>query len=442
MPTGHTEPGQVTFHVQPGGTLQGHVRVPGDKSISHRAIMLGSLAEGRTRITGFLEGEDSLATLMAFRAMGVHIEGPSHGSVSIEGVGLRGLQAPSAPLNLGNSGTSMRLLTGLLAGQQFDSILVGDSSLSRRPMGRVIKPLSAMGAVIESSADATAPLQIRGGHALRGIEYAMPVASAQVKSSVLLAGLYAQGQTCVVEPAPTRDHTERMLTGMGYAVSVSGNRICLAGDGRLNGVQIEVPADISSAAFFLVGASIAAASELLLTHVGINPTRTGVLDILQSMGADIELRNIRQVGGEPVADIHVRQAQLKGIEIPAHRVPFAIDEFPVLFVAAASAAGRTVLTGAEELRVKESDRIQVMADGLRALGVDARPTPDGMIIEGGRLRGGAVDSHGDHRIAMAFAMAGLVADGPVIIRDCANVNTSFPAFVTLARRAGLEIVAT
>jgi len=439
---GHTEREQLTFHIQPGGRLQGRLRVPGDKSISHRSIMLGSLAEGRTRITGFLEGEDSLATLMAFRAMGVRIEGPSGGSVSIEGMGLRGLQAPSAPLNLGNSGTSMRLLTGLLAGQRFDSILVGDSSLSRRPMGRVIKPLSAMGAVIESSADGTAPLKIQGGHALRGIEYAMPVASAQVKSSILLAGLYAEGQTCVVEPAPTRDHTERMLTGMGYAVGVSGNRICLTGGGRLDGVQIEVPADISSAAFFLVGASIAAGSELLLTHVGINPTRTGVLDILRSMGADIELEHARQVGGEPVADIRVRQAQLKGIEIPAHRVPFAIDEFPALFIAAANAAGRTVLTGAEELRVKESDRIQVMADGLQALGVDARPTPDGMIIEGGKRSGGAVDSHGDHRIAMAFAMAALVADGPVTIRDCANVNTSFPGFVTLARHAGLGIAAT
>jgi 3-phosphoshikimate 1-carboxyvinyltransferase len=437
-----TEPAPVSFQVQPGGRLHGRLRVPGDKSISHRSIMLGSLAEGRTQISGFLEGEDSLATLAAFRAMGVCIEGPTGGRVSIEGVGLHGLQAPSTPLDLGNSGTSMRLLTGLLAGQRFDSTLIGDRSLSRRPMGRVIAPLTEMGAVIKSREGGTAPLKIHGGRALRGIEYAMPVASAQVKSSILLAGLYAEGQTCVTEPSPTRDHTERMLAAMGYAVNASGNRICLAGGGRLDGVQIEVPADISSAAFFLVGASIAAGSDLLLTHVGINPTRTGVLEILRSMGADIELQHVREVGGEPVADIRVRQAQLKGIEIPPHLVPLAIDEFPVLFVAAASAAGRTVLTAAEELRVKESDRIQVMADGLQALGVDARPTADGMIIQGGRLRGGTVDSHGDHRIAMAFAMAALVADAPVTVHDCANVSTSFPGFVALARDAGVEIVAT
>lgn len=429
----------LRFLLQPGGSLRGRIRVAGDKSVSHRSIMLGAIAEGVTEITGFLEGEDSLATLNAFRAMGVTIEGPQEGKVVVHGVGLHGLRPPAGPLDLGNSGTSMRLLCGLLAGQAFDVELVGDSSLMSRPMRRVTEPLGKMGARISSTERGTAPLRISGGQTLRGIDYAMPVASAQVKSCLLLAGLYADGRTCVTEPAPTRDHTERMLSGMGYAVERMDGRACVLGGGKLSATRIDVPADISSAAFFLVGASIAGNSELLLEHVGINPTRTGVLEILRLMGADIDVLNRREIGGEPVADLRVRSAQLHGIDIPERLVPLAIDEFPVLFVAAACAEGRTVLTGAEELRVKESDRIQVMADGLQALGVAAQPTADGMVIEGGRLNGGAVDSRGDHRIAMSFAMAALCADGAIAIDDCANVNTSFPGFVALASGVGLGI---
>jgi len=427
------------FRIAPGGKLTGRVRVPGDKSISHRSIMLGSLAEGVTDITGFLEGEDSLATLAAFKSMGVAIEGPDRGRVSIQGVGLRGLTAPRQALDLGNSGTSMRLMTGLLAGQDFDSTLTGDASLSGRPMKRVVEPLTRMGAHITMTAAGTAPLAIRGGMRLQGIDYVMPVASAQVKSCLLLAGLYASGRTCVTEPAPTRDHTERMLTGMGYPVQREAGRVCLEGGHGLQGISIDIPADISSAAFYLVGASIAPGSDLVLEHVGMNPTRTGVIDILLRMGADIRIDRPREVGGEPVADLHVRAAPLHGIDIPSELVPLAIDEFPVLFVAAACASGRTVLTGAEELRVKESDRIQVMADGLATLGIDATATPDGMVIEGGAFGGGVIDSHGDHRIAMAFAMAALRAHGSIEILDCANVNTSFPGFVELAEAAGLHI---
>ncbi len=401
--------------------------------------MLGSLAEGVTHVTGFLEGEDSLATLHAFRNMGVEIEGPDAGRVVIHGVGMHGLKLPRSPLDLGNSGTSMRLLSGLLAGQGFDTTLAGDSSLSSRPMRRVTTPLAQMGAQIDSTEQGTAPLQIKGGIALKGIGYQMPVASAQVKSSVLLAGLYADGTTTVTEPAPTRDHTERMLMGFGYQVKRQANQISLAGGGKLTACDIDVPADISSAAFFLVAASIAPDSDLLLEHVGINKTRDGVINILRLMGADIEIVNQRDVGGEPVADLRVRSAKLKGIRIPEDQVPLAIDEFPAIFVAAACAEGETILTGAEELRVKESDRIQVMADGLVALGVDAQATADGIHIQGGYINGGEVDSHGDHRIAMAFAMAALRADGEIRINDCRNVDTSFPGFVSLAVQAGLGI---
>ncbi|MGV6825566.1 MAG: 3-phosphoshikimate 1-carboxyvinyltransferase [bacterium] len=429
----------IEYKVQPGGNLTGTVQVPGDKSMSHRSIMFGSLAEGVTHIEGFLEGEDSLATLNAFRQMGVNIEGPENGRVVIHGVGMHGLQQPDAPLDLGNSGTSMRLLSGLLAGQGLALTLVGDSSLSSRPMRRVTGPLSTMGAVIETEADGTAPLRIQPNADMKGIEYDMPMASAQVKSSVLLAGLYADGDTCVTEPAPTRDHTERMLRGFGYEVRESGNRRCVTGGSKLVATDITVPGDISSAAFFLVGASIAEGSDLVLENIGINPTRDGVINILRLMGADIEVLNPREVGGEPVADLRVRSAQLKGINIPEDQVPLAIDEFPAIFVAAACAQGTTVLTGAEELRVKESDRIQAMADGLQILGISAEPTPDGIVIEGGQLGGGEVDSLGDHRIAMSFAMAALRAKGAIRIQDCANVNTSFPRFGEIAAAAGLGV---
>jgi 3-phosphoshikimate 1-carboxyvinyltransferase len=432
----------ITFIVQPGGQLRGVARVPGDKSMSHRSIMLGSLAEGITQVTGFLEAEDALATLQAFRDMGVQIEGPVDGCVTIHGVGKHGLKAPEKELYLGNSGTSMRLLSGLLAGQPFNTILTGDKSLSGRPMKRVTEPLALMGADIKSTEKGTAPLEIIGrAGQLQAIDYVMPMASAQVKSCLLLAGMYAQGETSVTEPAPTRDHTERMLSGFGYPVKREGNKIGINTDGKLTATEIDVPSDISSAAFFLVGASIAPGSDITLKHVGINPTRTGVISILRLMGASIEILNEREVGGEPVADLRVVSKPLKGIAIPEELVPLAIDEFPVLFIAAACAEGQTRLSGAEELRVKESDRIQVMADGLQMLGVNAQPTPDGMVIQGGgRIGGGVVTSHGDHRIAMAFAIAGLRASAPITILDCANVNTSFPEFKDLAKSLGLALV--
>ncbi|UDL03546.1 bifunctional prephenate dehydrogenase/3-phosphoshikimate 1-carboxyvinyltransferase [Marinobacter sp. CA1] len=433
---------QVTFRMQPGGSMNGDIRVPGDKSISHRSIMLGALADGVTEVRGFLEGEDSLATLQAFRDMGVTIEGPDNGHVRIHGVGIDGLQAPRGPLYLGNSGTAMRLFAGLLAAQPFDTELTGDESLSRRPMGRVADPLRAMGAVIDTAEGGRPPLKIHGSQALTGIHYEMPVASAQVKSCLLLAGLYAEGATSVTEPAPTRDHTERMLEGFGYHVHRKGATSSVSGGGRLTASEIDVPADISSAAFFLVAASIAPESDLTLRHVGMNPTRVGVINILRLMGASIEVLNEREIGGEPVADLRVRSATLRGIDIPEDQVPLAIDEFPVLFVAAACAEGETVLRGAEELRVKESDRIQVMADGLTALGVESTVTADGIVIPGGqRLGGGTVDSHGDHRIAMSFAVASLRAEGEIVVNDCANVATSFPGFVELARETGIQIAA-
>ncbi|HEY5733658.1 MAG TPA: 3-phosphoshikimate 1-carboxyvinyltransferase [Gammaproteobacteria bacterium] len=430
------------FVMSPGGHLAGEIRVPGDKSISHRSIMFGALADGVTRVHGFLEGEDCLATLNAFRAMGVEIEGPECGEVVIHGVGIDGLKAPATVLDMGNSGTSMRLMTGLLAGQSFDTTLIGDHSLMSRPMRRVTDPVKSMGADVSTTAEGTAPIDISGGAVLHGIDYALPVASAQVKSCLLLAGLYAKGQTCVTEPAPTRDHTERMLRGFGYQVdNPATGKVCLGGGGRLTATEIDVPADISSAAFFMVGASIAEGSDIVLLHVGMNPTRTGVIDILRLMGADIAIYNEREVGGEPVADIRVRSAPLKGIQIPEQLVPLAIDEFPSIFIAAACAKGRTVLTGAEELRVKESDRIQVMADGLKILGVSAEPTADGIIIEGGDgFSPGEVETHDDHRIAMSFAMASLRASGEIRINNCANVDTSFPDFAGLAGSAGLQLV--
>ena len=426
------------FVVQAGGNLTGSFRVPGDKSISHRSIMLGSLAEGVTEVTGFLEGEDALATLAAFRAMGVKIDGPVEGKVTVHGVGMHGLKAPEKDVYVGNSGTSIRLLSGLLSGQSFDVTMTGDKSLSVRPMRRVTDPLALMGAKIDS-ADGKPPLTIHGGNKLKAIEYDLPMASAQVKSCLLLAGMYAEGTTSVIEPAPTRDHTERMLQGMGYPVEVQGNRISIKGGGKLTATNIDVPGDISSATFFMVGAAIAPGSDITLQHVGINPTRIGVINILRQMGADISLSNETLTGGEPVADIRVRYAPLTGIKIPQDQVPLAIDEFPAIFIAAACAEGRTVLTGAEELRVKESDRIQVMADGLKILGIDAQPTADGMIIEGGVIGSGEVNSHGDHRIAMSFAMAALQAGGAIQINDCANVSTSFPNFVELATNSGLQI---
>ena len=429
---------EIQYIVQPGGKLIGTIRVPGDKSISHRAIMLGAIADGVTEVTGFLEGEDALATLSAFRKMGVMIEGPKNGCITVHGVGMHGLSLPTDTLDLGNSGTSIRLLCGLLAGQKFNTILKGDDSLAKRPMGRVIDPLVEMGAVIGSD-KGKVPLYVQGGKDLSAITYELPMASAQVKSCLLFAGMYAKGKTIITEPAPTRDHSERMLTGMGYPIQVDGNKVTIEGGGKLTATEIDVPSDISSATFFIVGATIAKGSDITLKHVGINPTRTGVINILRQMGANITISNERKTGGEPVADIRVRYAVLNGIDVPVEQVPLAIDEFPAIFIAAACADGVTVLTGAEELRVKESDRIKAMADGLKLLGIDASATHDGMIIYGGMIGSGEVDSYGDHRIAMSFAIAGLQAGGTIVIRNCTNVKTSFPNFVDLATDAGLVI---
>ena len=400
--------------------------------------MLGAIAEGVTHIEGFLEGEDTRATAAIFTRLGVRIESPSAGTRIVHGVGLHGLHAPSEPLDCGNAGTAMRLLAGLLAGQRFDSVLIGDESLSKRPMRRVIDPLATMGAVIDSN-DGCAPLRIRGGRELRGIDCTLPVASAQLKSALLLAGLYAQGEIVVREPHPTRDYTERMLAAFGAGIEFSPGIARLRGGSALHAVDIAVPADFSSAAFFIVAATLVPGSELLLRKVGINPRRTGLLHVLRAMGADIVEENASEQSGEPVADLRVRHASLHGIEVPVEHVPDMIDEFPALFVAAACAQGATVVRGAAELRVKESDRIATMAEGLHALGIRVDETPDGATIQGGTLRDGEVDSHGDHRVAMAFAVAAQVANGNVRIGDVANVATSFPGFDALARSAGFGL---
>lgn len=427
------------YLVKPGGRLGGRLSVPGDKSISHRALLLGALATGRSEVEGFLASEDCLATMAALRSMGVRIEREDH-RVVVHGVGLHGLQAASMPLDLGNSGTAIRLLAGVLAGQRFDSELRGDASLMRRPMGRVAAPLNAMGARVETR-DGCPPLTIRGGQALTGIDYTLPVASAQVKSALLLAGLYAEGVTTVRGSGTSRDHTERMLLSMGVELVVEDDgAIHLTPGTGPEAMDVRVPGDLSSAAFFLVGGCLAAEDELVIEGVGLNPTRLGVIGVLEAMGGEITVSNRHMEGREPVGDLHIRRSVLKGIEIPPEVVPLAIDEFPALFIAAAAAEGETRVTGAAELRHKESDRIATMVQGLRALGGDVEELPDGAIIRGGRrLQGGTVDSHGDHRVAMAFAMAALVADGPITIHDTDNVATSFPGFPGLARAAGLDL---
>ncbi len=421
-----------------GGPLRGSVRVPGDKSISHRALMLAAIAEGRSHIRGFLEGEDTRATAAILAQLGVRIEAPSAGERIVHGVGLHGLRGSAQALDCGNAGTGMRLLSGLLAGQAFDSVLVGDASLSKRPMRRVTDPLAQMGAHIDTH-DGLPPLQLHGGSALRGIRYELPIASAQVKSAVLLAGLYASGSTEVVEPHPTRDYTERMLAAFGWPIVFEPGRARLDGGHCLRAADIDVPADFSSAAFFLVAASIVPGSELHLPATGLNPRRTGLLHALRLMGADIVVERQREASGEPVGDLVVRHAPLHGIELPMDLVPDMIDELPVLFVAAAAAAGPTVIRGAAELRVKESDRIATMAAGLRALGVAIEETPDGAVIDGGVIGAGTVESLTDHRIAMSFAVAGLLAAGPVRINDCRHVATSFPGFRDLANGCGFAL---
>lgn len=430
----------MDYLCQPARDIRGSLRVPGDKSISHRAVMFAAIADGSSRVTGFLPGEDCLATLRAFAAMGVPVERPGDTELRIDGVGMHGLRAPARPLDLGNSGTSMRLLAGLLAPQAFEVTLTGDGSLTRRPMRRVTEPLARMGADIGTSADGTAPLQLHAPKApLRAIDYQSPVASAQVKSAVLLAGLYAEGRTSVHEPHTSRDHSERMLRAFGVEVETGDGFAALQGGQTLRAADVEVPADISSAAFFLVAAAITPGAELTLEAVGLNPTRTGVIDILRSMGADLTVRDERTLGGEPVGDITVRGGRLHAAEIAGEVVSRAIDEFPAIFVAAACATGQTVIRDAAELRVKESDRIRTMVDGLRALGVSAVAEPDGARILGGRIHGGVVDACGDHRVAMSLAMASLRAEQPIRIRDCANVQTSFPGFREAANGVGLDL---
>ncbi|MEO8746708.1 MAG: 3-phosphoshikimate 1-carboxyvinyltransferase [Rhodanobacter sp.] len=423
---------------KPRQPLRGTVQVPGDKSMSHRALMVAALADGSSRVRGFLEGEDTCATAVTLSSLGVSIDTPGPGERIVHGVGMHGLREAAKPLDCGNAGTGMRLLTGLLAGQAFDSILTGDASLSARPMRRVIDPLERMGAHIDSH-NGLPPLRVHGARLLRGMRHVSAVASAQVKSAILFAGLYAEGVTEVVEPQPTRDYTERMLQAFGWPVQHVPGVARLPGGHALHAVDVEIPADFSSAAFFIVAASIVAGSELRLPAVGLNPRRTGLLEALRQMGADIRLENLHENAGEPVGDVLVRHAPLHGIELSPDLVPDMIDELPAFFVAASAAEGRTVISGAAELRVKESDRIACMASGLRTLGVAIEETPDGAIIHGGRLGGGIVSSHLDHRIAMSLVVAGLVARAPVRVADCAPVATSFPGFREIATDCGFAL---
>lgn len=426
------------FRVEPSALIRGRIQVPGDKSISHRALMLGAVARGITQVTGFLPGEDCLATMAAIRAMGIRVDQHSATELTVEGRGLRGLRPPAAALDMGNSGTAMRLFMGLLAGQGFDTTLVGDASLTRRPMERVAVPLRAMGAHVATT-NGCPPVSLSGGQSLTGIDYRMPVASAQVKSAILLAGLYASGSTSVTEPAVTRDHTERMLMSLGVKVQRAGATVTLHHAGELTGTAITVPGDLSSAAFPVLAGLVAGDGDLVIDNVGLNPTRTGILRILELMGADIGIEPGPPAGAEPMGSLRIRPSRLRGAAIPPELVPLAIDEFPLVFVAAALAEGETLVTGAQELRHKESDRISVMVAGLRSLGISVEELPDGARIRGGGMTGGTVASHGDHRVAMAFAVAASRASGPVRILDTANVATSYPGFVHQARGIGLKI---
>jgi 3-phosphoshikimate 1-carboxyvinyltransferase len=422
---------------QPSGPLRGTLKVPGDKSISHRALMLSALAVGTSNISGLLAGEDVLATAAAMRAMGAHIERNGEGIWTVHGVGVGGLMQPSGALDMGNSGTSTRLLMGLVASHRLTATFIGDASLSKRPMGRVIDPLSQMGAEFTASPGGMLPLMVRGLAPAIPISYRLPVASAQVKSAVLLAGLNIAGITEVIEPVPTRDHSERMLRGFGADLTVDVDtdgvrHIRLMGEAELQPQQIEVPGDPSSAAFFVVAALITPGSEVTVTHVGMNPTRTGIYKMLQAMGADLTYSNEREVGGEPVADITARHSVLRGIDVPPEVAPSMIDEFPVFFVAASMAQGRTTTSGLDELRVKESDRLALMATGLKAIGAQVEEREDGLIINGSGgepLEGGAtVTSALDHRIAMSFAVAGQNCYHAVTVDDVSPIATSFPTF--------------
>ena len=434
--------GTESYLIEPGSELAGETSVPGDKSISHRSLMFGAIADGITEVDGLLASEDCLATAAAMTAMGAKIFAPETPGDCwrVHGVGLKGLKRPPGNLDLGNSGTSMRLLTGLLCAQGFSTSLVGDSSLMTRPMERVAVPLRLMGAGI-TTCNGRPPVTIERSRGLVGIDYEAPVASAQVKSAILLAGLYAKGVTRVTEPGISRDHTERMLASFGVRVVKKGLSVEIEAPTSLKAHRIAVPGDLSSAAFFIVGACLASDAGVTLRNVGVNPTRTGVIEILRKMGAKIDVATASTArGGEPVADIRIARSRLKGIDIDAGDVALAIDEFPVLMIAAACAEGVTRVSGAGELRVKESDRIRTVVDGLRALGAKVEEKEDGMIVTGGPLKGGEVDSHGDHRIAMAFTIAGLVASGPVRVLDTRNIATSFPGFSEHAARLGMKII--
>lgn len=430
---------RTDFFVQSGGELQGRLRVPGDKSISHRALLLGAVAEGEAHIANFLDSADCRATLTALKALGVKIDQAGESELTVHGAGFESLRPSEQQLDCGNSGTGMRLLAGMLAGQPFQSVLTGDASLRQRPMQRIIEPLSRMGVVIESD-NGRAPLTIHGSRPLTALVHEMPVASAQVKSALLLAGLQAEGETWLHEPATSRDHTERMLAAFSCECLRKNDWLGIRGGTPLQATDIAIPGDLSSAAFFLAGAAMTPGAQITLESVGVNPTRNGIITLLRKMGADILLQNTALLGNEPVADIQVRGSVLQGISISSDTVALAIDELPVLMIAAACAKGVTRLRGAAELRVKESDRLQAIADGLRCLGVTVELWDDGMDVTGAEgFCGGEVDSYGDHRIAMAFAMAGLRSSAPIRIRDCHNVETSFPGFASLARSAGLSV---
>ena len=430
--------GNTNFRIEPSNSIIGKVNIPGDKSISHRAIILAAIADGESRIKNFLQGEDTLATIRVFQKMGVNIKNDGD-IIIVKGVGLHGLRAENPTLDFGNSGTSVRLLSGLLSAQNFSSQLIGDESLMKRPMSRIINPLQKMNAKINCTDLGTLPIKIEGGQKIEGIEYELPIFSAQLKSCLLLAGLYAEGTTKIIENTATRDHTERMLANFSHSVIKKGNQISIKKADRLIGCEIIVPGDFSSAAYFIVAAILTPNSNIILENVGVNPTRNAMIKIMKLMGADVELKNERLESGEPVATIYAKTSKLIGIDIPEELVPVAIDELPIILVAAACAKGKTKLSGAAELRVKESDRIQSMLDGFISLGIKVKALEDGMIIEGGQYNGGVINSNDDHRIAMAFSIAGIIAKAPIIINSCKNVATSFPEFVDTAKHLGMNI---
>tara|TARA_B100000959_G_scaffold77831_1_gene82639 strand:+ start:386 stop:1699 length:1314 start_codon:yes stop_codon:yes gene_type:complete len=430
--------GNTNFRIEPSNSIIGKANIPGDKSISHRAIILAAIADGESRIKNFLQGEDTLATIRVFQKMGVNIKN-DRDIIIVKGVGLHGLRAENPTLDFGNSGTSVRLLSGLLSAQNFSSQLIGDASLMKRPMSRIINPLQKMNAKINCTDLGTLPIKIEGGQKIEAIEYELPIFSAQLKSCLLLAGLYAEGTTKIIENTATRDHTERMLANFSHSVIKKGNQISIKKADRLIGCEIIVPGDFSSAAYFIVAAILTPNSNIILENVGVNPTRNAMIKIMKSMGADVELKNERLESGEPVATIYAKTSKLTGIDIPEELVPVAIDELPIILVAAACAKGKTRLSGATELRVKESDRIQSMLDGFISLGIKVKALEDGMIIEGGQYNGGVINSNDDHRIAMAFSIAGIIAKAPIIINSCKNVATSFPGFIDTAKHLGINI---